>query len=74
MDYKLFYDDVLVWIGKANQAAFKYGLDDQTFWMWVSSSIGAMCKKYNDNRLVILQMTMMVEWLEEKWQAQKYGG
>lgn len=71
MDYKLFFADVEIWIQKANQAAMKYGMDHETFWMWVSSSAGAMCKKYKDNSLVIKQMIMLVEWLEDVWQSQK---
>lgn len=74
MDYKLFFEDVESWIQKANQAAMKYGMDHETFWMFVSSSAAAICKKYKDHRLVIKQMLMMVEWLEEVWQAQKTGG
>lgn len=65
MDYKAFFADVLEWIGQANQVALRYGMDKPEFWQWVADSCGAIVRKYNDNRLAIKQMTMMVEWLEE---------
>lgn len=65
MDYNAFFADVLAWIGQTNQAAVQYGLGTEGFWHWVADSTGALCRKYNDNRLAIKQMVMLVEWLEE---------
>ncbi|MED1786172.1 hypothetical protein P4V47_01365 [Brevibacillus laterosporus] len=65
MDYKAFYDDVVGWINQANQAAAKYGMHDEQFWAWVVESSSAISKKYQDNRLVIKQMLMLVGWLED---------
>lgn len=65
MDYQVFYGDVLAWIQETNEAAEKYGLGTEGFWQWVADSCGALGRKYDDNRLVIKQMVMMVEWLEE---------
>lgn len=65
MDYKAFFADVLEWIGQANIAAVKIGMDKPEFWTWVADSTAAICRKYHDHRLAIKQMIMMVEWLEE---------
>jgi hypothetical protein len=65
VDYNAFFGDVLAWIGQTNQAAVQHGLGSEGFWQWVADSTGALCKKYDDNRLAIKQMVMMVEWLEE---------
>ena len=65
MDYQAFYNDVVAWIGQANQTAARFGMHSEQFWAWVADSCGAMCRKYQDNRLVIKQMIMLVEWLEE---------
>lgn len=65
MNYQAFFADVLMWIGQANQAAIKIGMDKPEFWTWVADSTSAICRQYQDNRLAIKQMMMMVEWLEE---------
>jgi hypothetical protein len=65
MDYKAFFADILEWIGQANQAAATNGLGTEAFWLWVADSCGEITVKYQDNRLVIKQMMMLVEWLEE---------
>lgn len=71
MDYKAFFADVLDWIGQANQKASRLGMEKPEFWQWVADSTSAICKKYHDNRLVIKQMMMLVEWLEEALSNQK---
>lgn len=71
MDYQAFYNDIVVWIGQANHAAARYGMHSESFWSWVADSCGAMCRKYQDNRLVIKQMVMLVEWLEEVLERSK---
>ncbi|GEC93759.1 hypothetical protein [Brevibacillus brevis] len=68
MDYKAFYDDVVNWINQANQAAAKYGMHDEQFWAWVTDSSAAISKKYQDNRLAIKQMLMLINWLEEVYE------
>lgn len=70
MDYKAFFADVLEWIGQANQAAMRYRMDNPEFWQWVADSTSAICMKFQDNRLAIKQMMMLVEWLEEVYEKQ----
>ncbi|QYR20822.1 hypothetical protein KZ483_24195 [Paenibacillus sp. sptzw28] len=71
MDYRALFIDVEKWIQEANEAAKEHGMDHQDFWKWVADSSSALCKKYQDNRLVIKQMMMLVEWLEEVFQSRK---
>jgi hypothetical protein len=71
MDYAAFYADVVEWINQANQAAFRLGMDSSDFWAWVADSTGELCKKYQENRLVIKQMIMLVEWMEEVYETRK---
>lgn len=71
MDYRAFFNDVLDWIGQANQAAARLGMQSQEFWVWVADSSSAICRKYQDNRLVIKQMMMLAEWLEEVYENGK---
>jgi hypothetical protein len=74
MDYAAFYRDVVAWIGQVNQTAMKFGMNSSDFWRWVADSSGSICKKYQDNRLAIKQMIMLVEWLEEVYERQKKTG
>lgn len=71
MDYQAFYNDIVDWIHKANQGAMKYGIGHEDFWTWVADSSGALCEKYQDNRLAILQMRLLGDWLEEAYEKQK---
>lgn len=68
MDYKAFFDDVEKWIQEVNQTAVRIGMDHSDFWIWVAESTSAVCRKYQDHRLVIMQMLMLVDWLEEVYE------
>ncbi|OAS21151.1 hypothetical protein [Paenibacillus oryzisoli] len=74
MDYQAFFADVHEWIQKANQAAMQYGMGTQAFWTWVADSAGELCKKYDQNKLAIKQMMMLIEWLEEVDKGRTGGG
>ncbi|MGP3787172.1 hypothetical protein [Paenibacillus sp. 1A_MP2] len=39
-----------------------------------ADSAGAICRKYEDNRLAVKQMVMMIEWLEEVYEKQRQAG
>lgn len=71
MDYKAFFADVADWIGQANQTAIRLNMNSPEFWQWVADSSGELSKKYQDNRIVIKQMVMLVEWLEEVYENRK---
>lgn len=71
MDYKAFFTDVLAWIGEANVAATRHGMESAEFWAWVADSAGHICRKYQDHRLAIKQMIMMTEWLEEVYNQRR---
>jgi hypothetical protein len=68
MDYRAFFADVLEWIGQANHAAARHGMDKPEFWQWVADSSSAICRKYQDHRLVIKLMMALIEWLEEVYE------
>lgn len=73
MDYSKFYSEVALWIQQSNQNAIKHGFNSDVFWDWVVKSSGEMCKRYDNNELVILQMTMLIEWLEKVFNSTKGG-
>lgn len=73
MDYKRFFDEVVEWIGQANQMAIRHGIGSETFWNWVTSSTADICRRYNDNPLVIRQMMMLADWLEDAMERSKAG-
>lgn len=74
MDYKAFFADVADWINHCNQMAMRNGLDSDAFWRWVSTSLGEMCNKYDNNPLVNMQMTMLFQWLEGVYESTKEKG
>jgi KaiC/GvpD/RAD55 family RecA-like ATPase len=65
MDYKAFFAEVADWINQANQTAIKCGIDSDVFWEWVVNSTREICDKYQNNKLVIKQMSMLFEWLDD---------
>jgi hypothetical protein len=73
MDYKAIFEDMEKWIQEANQAAARFRMESPEFWVWVADSASKVCQKYNEHRLVIKQMMMLVEWLEEVYEERKSG-
>lgn len=74
MDYAAFYKDVLGWIQQVNQTAVKHSMDSDKFWTDVVDSASAICNKYGNHRLALMQMTMMVEWLDDVYKQRQQGG
>ncbi|WP_028592604.1 hypothetical protein [Paenibacillus massiliensis] len=73
MDYKAFFWGMFLWTQAVNENAKKYGMQAPEFWQWVADSCGAIFRKYEDNRLAVKQMVMLVEWLEEVYEKQVRG-
>lgn len=65
MDYQKFYNEVVQWIYQCNEIAVKHGLASEEFWNWVTDSSAEVCKKYNNNPLVIKQMIMLSDLLAD---------
>ncbi|MDK8193757.1 hypothetical protein QP794_27105 [Paenibacillus sp. UMB7766-LJ446] len=74
MDYQGFFWDMFLWTQSVNDAARQFGMQNPDFWKWVADSAGAICAKYDDNRLAVKQMVMMIEWLEEVYEKQRQAG
>ncbi|MHA6258339.1 hypothetical protein ACXYMX_00370 [Sporosarcina sp. CAU 1771] len=68
MDYKAFYLEIADWINQVNQNAIQFGMDSDPFWKWVVKSTAEICEKYQNNKLVVKQMTMLYSWLEEVYE------
>lgn len=71
MDYKSFYAEIADWIMQVNHVAVQHGMDSTEFWTWVSSSMGKIANKYNNNKLVQIQMVMLFSWLEDVYTETK---
>ena len=70
MDYEKFYAEVASWIHSANMMANKFGMTSNAFWQWVARSSGEMGNRYGNDKLVVNQMVMLVEWLHEIYNEQ----
>lgn len=73
MDYKKFFEEVADWIYKVNDMATRHGMDSKEFWDWVMKSTSEISDRYQNNKLVLSQMTMLYMWLEEVHAEMKRG-
>jgi hypothetical protein len=71
MDYKRFFSDCAEWVLEVNKQAVKYGMDSDQFWRWIVKSSTDMCESYNNNKLVINQMAMLVDWVQDIYRQSK---
>lgn len=65
LDYQKFFNEVVEWINQCNQMAMQHGMDSDTFWNWVTYSIGEISNRYQNNQLVMNQMVMLFHWIED---------
>ncbi len=65
MDYEKFFADVIEWIHAVNQQAGQHGMESKAFWSWVVQSSAELCVRHENNKLALLQMAMMFDWLDE---------
>lgn len=67
MNYIEFFEvEVPNWMRQSNQVMANVGFATDDYWRWVVQSMGALCKKYGDDKLVKAQCSLVFEWLEEK--------
>jgi len=72
MNYIHFFSvEVPEWMARSNQMAQLAGFGSDRYWHWVASSIAEICKKYNDNDLVVQQFGLLFEWLEAQAEGAK---
>jgi hypothetical protein len=65
MDYQKFFAEVAAWVLEVNKQAVKYGMDSDPFWKWIVQSSTDICEQYGNNKLVINQMVMLVDWVQD---------
>ena len=58
-------------MAQSNQVAQTVGFNTDRYWLWVTGSIAEICKKYNDNELVVKQFGLLFEWLEAQAEGVK---
>lgn len=72
MNYIHFFSvEVPEWMDRSNQMAQLAGFGSDRYWHWVACSIAEICKKYNDNDLVVQQFGLLFEWLEAQAEGAK---
>ena len=72
MNYINFFSvEVPEWMARSNQMAQLAGFGSDRYWDWVASSLAEICKKYNDNDLVVQQFGLLFEWLEAQAEGAK---
>ncbi|TGA95536.1 hypothetical protein E4665_17900 [Sporolactobacillus shoreae] len=71
MDYKKFFGDVADWVLEVNNKASSLGLDSDPFWKWIMQSSAEISERYENNKLVVNQMVMLVDWVQDIYRASK---
>lgn len=67
IDYIDFFSRVIPeWMARSNQKSQEVGFGSDAYWLWVVSSIGEICKQYNDDALVTEQFGLLFSWLEKQ--------
>lgn len=67
IDYIDFFSRVIPeWMANSNQKSHEVGFGSDAYWLWVVSSIGEICKQYNDDELVAEQFGLLFNWLEKQ--------
>jgi hypothetical protein len=71
MDYKRFFGECAEWVLEVNKQAVALGMDSDAFWQWIVKSSTDICERYNNNKLVINQMVMLVDWVQDIYRQSK---
>jgi hypothetical protein len=71
MDYKQFFGECAAWVLEVNKQAVKYGMDSDPFWQWIVKSSTEICERYDNKKLVINQMAMLVDWVQDIYRQSK---
>ncbi|HEM5625973.1 TPA: hypothetical protein U1711_000796 [Streptococcus suis] len=67
MNYIEFFEkEVPNWMRASNQKMQEVGFNTQPYWNWVVWSMAEISKKYDNDRLVMDQMGLILAWLEGK--------
>ena len=54
------------WMARSNQKSQEVGFGSDAYWLWTVSSIGEICRQYNDDELVTEQFGLLFNWLEKQ--------
>ncbi|WP_300784626.1 hypothetical protein [Streptococcus sp. 19428wC2_LYSM12] len=67
MNYIEFFEkEVPAWMRASNQKMQEVGFATDAYWQWCVQSMAEISMKYNNDRLVLNQFSIIFEWLEEK--------
>ena len=58
-------------MARNNQVAQSLGFWSERCWFWTVDAISEICKKYNDDELVVKQFGLLFEWLEKQAEGVK---
>ena len=58
-------------LARNNQDAQSLGFGSERYWFWTVDAIAEICKKYNDDELVVKQFGLLFEWLEKQAEGVK---
>ena len=74
MNWVAFFNDLQEWMKASNVMLQRAGLTSDTYWKWLTETLGMIETRYNHNPLVVKILVVVVDYQEEQWRKVKGKG
>lgn len=74
MNWVAFFNDLQEWMKASNVMLQRAGLTSDTYWKWLTETLGMIETRYNHNPLVVKILVVVADYQEEQWRKVKGKG
>lgn len=71
MNWAAFFNDLQEWMKASNVMLQRAGLTSDTYWKWLTETLGMIETLYNRNPLVVKILVAVTDYQEEQWRKVK---
>ena len=71
MNWAAFFNDLQEWMKASNVMLQRAGLTSDTYWKWLTETLGMIETRYNRNALVVKILVAVTDYQEEQWRKVK---
>ena len=71
MNWTAFFNDLQEWMKASNVMLQRTGLTSDTYWKWLTETLGMIEVRYNHNPLVVKILVAVADCQEEQWRKVK---
>ena len=71
MNWVAFFNDLQEWMKASNVMLQRAGLTSDTYWKWLTETLGMIETRYNHNPLVVKILVAVADYQEEQWRKVK---